>query len=153
MGPGGLEQLAYQLSAQLLSHQESALDEVRARTGTLLAASALVASFLGAQAIEKTGLSALTVLALAAFVASTLPSVYVLLPKRNVVFALRGSVLFETEFAEGSETAATYRHLTYWAEDAYDANRAAVRRIAKAYRVAAFALVLEILFWTTELLR
>ena len=65
----GLHQLAYELSLRSLSQQESVLNELRERTGTLLAASSLVASFLGARAIGE-GLGWATVVALIAFAVS-----------------------------------------------------------------------------------
>ena len=51
-----LAQLSYELSLRSLSQQEAALNELRARTGTLVAAASIVASFLGGTAISKQGL-------------------------------------------------------------------------------------------------
>jgi hypothetical protein len=48
----GLEQLANELSVRALEEQEAVLTELRARAGVLLAATALVASFLGARALS-----------------------------------------------------------------------------------------------------
>jgi hypothetical protein len=52
-------------------------------------------SFLGSQAIDRSGFGPLAALALATFLASVLGCVYVLMPKRNLFFALSGPVLFE----------------------------------------------------------
>jgi hypothetical protein len=52
-----LEQTTYELALRALAQQEHALTEIRARTGTLLTASSLIASFLGAQAIARNGLN------------------------------------------------------------------------------------------------
>jgi hypothetical protein len=52
---------AYELSLGALSQQESTLTELRARTGALLTASSIVASFLGAAAITASGLDVRTV--------------------------------------------------------------------------------------------
>jgi hypothetical protein len=64
-----LGRLAYATAVRALDVQERALTELRARTGTLLGAASLVASFLGAQAIQHTSevgtLGALALLALA----------------------------------------------------------------------------------------
>jgi len=97
-----LERLAYRPSLSALRHQETSLTELRERTGTLPAASSIVASFLGARAVDN-GLRALTVLGLLAFVLSVLSSVYVLFPKVRFVFALRGSVLFEEEVTDPAD--------------------------------------------------
>jgi len=50
LATGALSRLAYELSLNGLERQERVLDELRARTGTILAASALAASFLGVRA-------------------------------------------------------------------------------------------------------
>ena len=49
-----LAQLSYNAALRALDGQERGLEELRARTGTLLAAASLVASFLGAQTIQRT---------------------------------------------------------------------------------------------------
>jgi hypothetical protein len=51
---GSLPHLAYTTAIRALDRQERSLEELRARTGTLLAAASLVASFLGAQTIDRT---------------------------------------------------------------------------------------------------
>lgn len=52
---GELEQLAYEVSLRALQRQEEVVEELRSRTGTLLAASSLSASFLGARALDQSG--------------------------------------------------------------------------------------------------
>jgi hypothetical protein len=47
-----LSELGYELALRGLDHQESTLDDLRTRTGTLLTATALVATFLGARALD-----------------------------------------------------------------------------------------------------
>jgi hypothetical protein len=53
-----LEEIVYEAGRDALADQESLVAGVRQRTGTLLAAHALVASFLGAATIRETGLEA-----------------------------------------------------------------------------------------------
>jgi hypothetical protein len=50
-----LEEIAYEAGRAALADQEALVAGVRQRTGTLLAAHALVASFLGAATIRETG--------------------------------------------------------------------------------------------------
>jgi hypothetical protein len=52
MSSGVLAELSYEAAVRALDLQERAIEQLRARTGTLLAASSLTASFLGAQAIQ-----------------------------------------------------------------------------------------------------
>jgi hypothetical protein len=63
-----LEEIAYDAGRAALSEQEALVAGVRSRTGTLLAAHALVASFLGATAVRSHGLDALGWVALGALV-------------------------------------------------------------------------------------
>ena len=52
---GELEQLAYDVATRALAEQDAEIDEIRSRTGTLLAAVSLVASFLGGRALDASG--------------------------------------------------------------------------------------------------
>jgi len=78
-----LEQATHQIAVRALGQQEQALTELRSRTGILLTAASLVASFLGALAIDRNGVALWTTLALLAFGLSVLLSIYVLLPKAD----------------------------------------------------------------------
>src|SRR4051812_12747914 len=74
--------LVYELALRSLDQQERELSELRARTNTLIAASALIASFLGAAAIrEHHGLSTLSVLALVVLAITGALSLIVLWPR------------------------------------------------------------------------
>jgi len=70
---GQFEQLAHEAALRRLDKQEGVLDELRARTGILLAASSLAASFLGRQAFERPASTVIAVLALLAFVVQSSP--------------------------------------------------------------------------------
>ena len=50
--PETLQELGYVLARQALARQETMLEDLRTRTGTLLTATALVATFLGARALD-----------------------------------------------------------------------------------------------------
>ncbi len=82
---GKLEQEVHRIAARALSQQEQALTELRTRTGTLLTAASLIASFLGGQALARGGLSLWIILALAAFAMSVILCIYVLLPKDGLI--------------------------------------------------------------------
>jgi hypothetical protein len=61
----------------------------------LLAASSLAASFLGQQAFQDPEPAGLAVVALAAFVVSIIASVYIVLPKKELIFSESGTGLYE----------------------------------------------------------
>ena len=113
MGTGTeLTQLGYELSLRALERQERTLDELRSRTGLLLAAASLSASFLGARAADA-GSGWLTAAALTMFVVSIMLAAYVLFPEQRFVFSLRGSALIEFEADDPGGLAETYRRLAY----------------------------------------
>lgn len=87
--PNALDELAYELSLRALERQERVLDELRGRTGVLLAASSLAASFLGARAADA-GSGVLTFAALAAFVISIVLMALVLMPTERLSSASEG---------------------------------------------------------------
>ena len=62
-----LEEVTYEAGRDALADQEALVAGIRQRTGTLLAAHALVASFLGATTIRAVGLHPLGWLAAAGF--------------------------------------------------------------------------------------
>jgi hypothetical protein len=84
---GEFEKLAYEAALRGLDKQEGLLEELRTRTGVLLAASSLAASFLGQQAFQHPSPRGLAITALVAFVVSIAASVFILLPKKNLIFA------------------------------------------------------------------
>ena len=75
---GPLEELAYALALRALEQQERVLEELRERTGVLLAATALVASFLGGRALASDATPWITLPGVGAAVASILLAVYLL---------------------------------------------------------------------------
>lgn len=148
----GLYGISYELSLRALNQQEGVLNELRARTGTLLAASSLVASFLGARAAIAGAFSWLTVLGLGAFAITILGGLYVLIPRGGLIFALRGTVLLEEEFGEPGGLPEVHRRLTYWLEGFRDDNQRIIDRLFRAFSVAALAVLAEVILWATQLL-
>jgi len=119
------------------------VDELRARTGLLIAASSLAVSFLGRPALAHAG-TALVVLALVAFALSVVSSLYVLMPKSGLVFSLAGSALYEGLFDFRDDMAEVYRRVTYELDRFWESNDVRLQRLFLAFRVAAFALGVEV---------
>jgi hypothetical protein len=149
MAENGVERLAYELSMDEVRRQEKALDELRARTGTLLTASSIVASFLGSSAVVRHGHVLLTVLGFAGFAVSIAASAYVLLPKQGLNFTLRGSVLLREE--EDVPLAEVHRRLASWLDGYYDTNQDTMERLYSAFRVATVAVLAEAMLWLLKL--
>lgn len=75
-----LEEIAYEAGRDALADQEALVAGVRQRTGTLLAAHALVASFLGGTTIRETGLDAWGWIAVILLVAGLVAAAILLAP-------------------------------------------------------------------------
>lgn len=148
---GELEELAYDLAQQALAEQDNALDELRTRTGTLLAASSLVASFLGGRAIDASAFSWANVVALCAFGATALLSVSVLFPRRGLALSFSGPVIYEDFVTQGIDITEAHRRLAYWIQGAYAQNMRVLNRLFWAFRGACFALLGEVVFWAVAL--
>jgi hypothetical protein len=141
---GELERLAYESSLRALDKQEQLLAELRARTGLLLAASSLAASFLGRPALESAQ-PVLLAAALAAFGVSVGASIYVLLPRRDLVFSVAGPALFESLFEFEDAMNEVHRRLTYDLHRFWTSNDAVVARLARVYWIAGVALAVEVI--------
>jgi hypothetical protein len=150
-GEGELEQLAYDLALRTLGQQERLLEELRARTGVLLTATAIVVSFLGGRALADSGDAWLTLTGTAAAIASIVVAVYVLLPKSGVTFALHGAAVYEHFRAERTPIRDVQRTLSYWLKSAWDENQNSIDRLIVFFRLACGLLVLAIGLWSLEL--
>jgi hypothetical protein len=144
MASAELASLAFELSQKRLDKQETVLEELRSRTGVLLAASSLAASFLGNEAFGP-GWEPLAVAAVAAFLTSMVAAVYVLLPRKGLIFALVGSAVYEQLYGLEGGTEEVHRRLAYDMDRFWEANDLKIRRLRHGFEVAASALVVEVL--------
>lgn len=99
-----LEEITYEAGRHALADQESLVAGVRQRTGTLLAAHALVASFLGATTIRAQGLEPWGWTALVALVGGLVVAACLLFPWR-LKFAVDAPDLYEALFEQASQEA------------------------------------------------
>jgi len=142
---GDFERLAYEASLRGLDKQEGYLEELRARTGVLLAASSLAASFLGPQAFSHPEPRGLVATALLAFVASIGAGVFILVPKKDLIFAQAGVGLYEGLFALRDDMPEVYRRLAYDLGRFWESNDEKIQRLVRAFTLSAGALVVEVL--------
>jgi hypothetical protein len=148
---GDLADLAFELSLRTLGQQEAALDELRSRTGTLLTATALVTSFLGARALEDGDRKWLSISGLTASLISILLSVYILAPKSKLNFALHGAAIYEYFFRAGVDLQEAHRTLAYWNREAWETNQKVIYRLVAFFRIACGGLVASVLLWSLKL--
>jgi hypothetical protein len=122
-----------------------------ARTGPLLTAAALSVSFLGAQAIGREGLGPFAWAALVAFAVSLMATLYVLLPKDHLVFALDGPELYVALYEFRDDMPEVHRRVAYWVAGFRADNQDTLDRLSDAYRMATLALVAQVLLWALHL--
>ncbi len=152
MSAGVLAELSYDAAVRALDLQERGIEQLRARTGTLLAASSLTASFLGAQTIQhERGLDVLGALALVSLACSIFLCTYVLLPKRDFVFSVNAPTMYESLFELADDEREVRRRLIYWIEAYRRANQTKIDALSRYYLAAAFALTLQLTFWSWAL--
>ena len=141
-----LERFAFDLSVRALERQERVVEELRARTGTLLAAGAFVGSLLG---IRSSG--ALAFAGVASAVGTIGVCVSILLPNRRLEFKHSGTAVFAHSTRAGLDVPDAHRMLTYWNDSVWDMNQRIVTRLIVQFEVAAAWLVLAIVFWALSL--
>ena len=142
---GELERLAYESAVRALDKQERVLEELRSRTGILLAACSLAASLLGGSAFPDFSPVLLGVLALAASRVSLGASLLILVPREGFVFALSGPAIYEQLFEFRDDLDEVHRRLAYDLQRFWDANERRLRPARRAFRIAAVALGVEVL--------
>lgn len=154
-------ELAYEASIRAIENQAATVESLRSRTGTILAATALVTSFFGGQALTRADSSPLhlfsyTTAALGSFIAVALLSLTILLP-----FGLRLSLSAEAilsffeDLGEGSPVSAAeaLREVALQYESMYEFNARQIRVLVVCFRLAIACLAGEVGFWLTVLAR
>jgi hypothetical protein len=138
-----LSRIADEAAARALDKQERVLEELRSRTGVLLAVSSLAVSFLGRSELDQSR-DEVVVTALAAFAISIGACIYIILPKSTLFFALSGPAVFEELFEFRDDPAEIHRRLAHDMHRFWEANDVVLQRLFLAFRIAAVALIIEI---------
>jgi hypothetical protein len=99
-----LEEVAYEAGRAALADQESLVAGVRQRTGTLLAAHALVASFLGATTIREAGFEVWAWLAVGALLLGLVAAAILLAPWK-LKFAVDARQLYDGLYPQAAAEA------------------------------------------------
>lgn len=150
-----LEEITYDAGRQALADQESLVAGIRQRTGTLLAAHALVASFLGGTVLRDQGPSALSWVALAALVLGLLAAAILLAPW-HLRFAVDARELYDElrDQAASEEHANTFNWLVtagFAHQELNEGNTTRVRHMSWLSGALATLMVAQTLAWLTAL--
>jgi hypothetical protein len=145
-------QLIYEIGRSVLSDQESVVAGIRQRTGTLLAAHALVASFLGSATLRAQGSSPLTWVALTALVAGLIIAAVLLAPW-PLRFALDTRAVYEALGGghASSDAAESLAAVGLAHQELHSANDQAVRLMSTLSGALAALMVWQTLAWTAAL--
>ena len=142
--------LAYEASLRALDQQRRSLEEIRSRTGVLLAAASVSASFLGSKAFERHADVIVTCSALAALVITLLSGVLVLTLDEGLTFSLSGSALY-AGLAPTCDRAGQHRQLSYWLDGFWTHNERRLQSLNLRFRFTTGALAIQIVLWTLAL--
>jgi hypothetical protein len=145
-----IEELSYQLTADALAEQERALNALRARAGTVIAAASISGSFLGTK-LSHGSLDVWAILALLAFVLCLGTALWVLVP-HELVFAFRGDALLAVSDHEGVEDVTrAYRAAGIWVEPYLDVNRDKIASLSDWFTASYALLACEVLLGTLSI--
>lgn len=144
--------LAFDEAKRSLARQEASLDELRSRTGTLVAAAAVAVSFLGASAASS-GFSLAGQLGIVAFIALATLAVVILLPFGGWVFDDEIGALFTTyiEADDPANLVEMHRDLALHHAEHITRNETLLDRLYWAFRAAAGLLVLQVVLMLVDL--
>lgn len=152
------DRVVYEAAVRGTQDQAAVLDGLRTRAGTVLAASALVSSFLGGQALRSStriAVFSMVGLAFTAFVLSALATLVILWPF-EFRFMLSPRAMIEgldRQPDRSSRPGAFYRALALQLEWRYDQNADKIRRLQWAFQLAIVFLVAEVACWIVVLWR
>jgi hypothetical protein len=150
-----LEEITYEAGRSALADQESLVAGIRQRTGTLLAAHALVASFLGAATVHAHGFSGLAWLAVVALLLGLVDAAVLLSPWQPK-FAIDArelySGLYHQALAESkTDTLGWLAAAAYGYQDLREENAATVSRMSWLSGALGVLMVMQTLAWLTAL--
>ena len=132
-----------------IARQQSVIENLRTRSGTLFAAASLVAAFLGAQALQREPrLDELAWIAVGSFVVLFVVAMSILWPWK-FKFVLNPEILIEDHMSKSVPQLQVYL-ARIWREN-YEWNQRKVNQLSVVFRLGLLALVVEVLAWLLRL--
>jgi len=144
--------LAYQESVRALTVQSGVLDELRSRTGVLLAAASVASAFLGAQTLTaRHALSGLPLVALISFGSVVVLCIYVLLPGSGWAFTQDAKSLVTDYVSADQSLDFMHESMAIEGAECRAANEERLRWRFLGFRLACLALCADIALWLLAL--
>ncbi|MGN6189446.1 MAG: hypothetical protein ACTHOE_11135 [Conexibacter sp.] len=146
------EEIAYDAGRQALAVQESLVSGIRQRTGTLVAAHALVASFFGAVTLSSDGLHVWSWIALALLFVGLVIAAALLAPWR-LRFALDARVLYADVYDRLPPVASPMwvAAAGFAYQQVHDENVPLIRTMSALSGTLSIVMVLQTLAWVMQL--
>ena len=141
-----VKKVAYDVASSTIALQHQALTNLRARAATIVAGSALVASFVGAPALESGTHTFWLAAGLVAFVAALIAAGCVLWPY-PFEFRINARQLLDVYASATSdaEVDPVYAHIAARLADAHAANEQVIHRLHGVFQIGLLALGVETL--------
>lgn len=146
-----IPELTYDLSLRSLTQQEASLNELRSRTGVLLAATAIAIALLGGRSLDDGVRTALDLGGVALAVGSFLLSVFILAPKQRYVVMADAAAVHEYFTQQKVEPSEAMEALVFWNREMWEENQAMIDGLVRAFRWACLALVGAVCLWSLGL--
>jgi hypothetical protein len=153
-------ELAYEASIRAIETQATLVESLRSRAGTMLAATALVTSFFGGQALIRGDAPlrffSYTSGALISFLVVAGLMLAMLLPFTLRLSLSAAEILKVVEGEPRDDpfpSAEALREVALQYESMYDSNARQIRILEACFRLAIVFLVAEVAFWLTALMR
>ena len=145
--------VAYEAAVNALTHQSAALDELRARTGVLLAAASVSTAFLGSEALKSSNASAFDWLAVVCFFGVGTAAVCILWPREGWKFVVDPAILVQSyiEIEDPPGLDKIKRDIALHLGNHYKANQKRLNSLFWWFQLGCVLLVVEIVSWLIAL--
>jgi hypothetical protein len=142
------KRLAFEESVRALAHQSGVLDDLRSRTGILLSAASLTATFVGSRALDG-GFSIWTRIALGLFMTTGAFCLGVLWPRGNWGFTFNATTIVDGYVRHPEPATIDEMHVEFAEinQENWETNKERLRWLFWSFRLAVLALVLQVPCW------
>jgi hypothetical protein len=142
------KKLAFDESVRALTHQSNVLDDLRARTGILLTAASLTATFVGSRALDG-GFSTWTRVALGLFLATGAFCLRVLWPTGDWGFTFNAKTILDGYVRQPDPATIDQMHVQFaeFNQVNWEKNGERLKWLFWSFRLGVLALVLQVPCW------